>query len=640
MTHANKKRWVWWSLPFAIIVLLILLWEWNWFRPMVERQLSSALDRPVHIADLDVRLSRRPTITLSGLSVENPEGFAPDVPALLAAQRIEFSIGLRELFDSTILLPSLVIDAPKVELRQNPEGARNWQFELPASEPSPDPWTVQIDALTIHHGTLAMVDQPLKADFAGTFGTTPAADGEPRLSAKAKGRYNGQPFEAKLLAGSVLRLREPSKPYPVDFSASAGPTRMALKGSLLDPAKFAGAKLRLRLEGEDFAALSAFGQLPLPHTPPYRLEGDFDYTARRILFKDFKGVVGESDMAGDLSVLVQKPRPKLIAKVRSRQVRLVDLSGLIGAEPNAEKTAAADDGRLLPADPIDVPRLQNADVDFTFSGDRIVGEKLPFDRLAIKLTIDDGVMRVSPVDLGIGEGALRLYATLDPRGEQLGLEAKAELRKVDIAQLMGKTGYRGSGRIGGLAALTGKGRSAAELLGGGNGELKLAMVGGDFSSLLLDLAGLDFGNALLRLIGVTPRTEVRCLIGDFELRNGLLDTRSFVLDTGTTNVLLDGGLSFKDETLKMRLSTQPKRANIGRLKAPIHIGGTFSDPSIRPDFIDLGIRGGAAVALGVLLTPLAAVLPTLQLGPGEDRDCKTLQTEAGINAPPQPAPKP
>ena len=72
--------------------------------------------------------------------------------------------------------------------------------------------------------------------------------------------------------------------------------------------------------------------------------------------------------------------------------------------------------------------------------------------------------------------------------------------------------------------------------------------------------------------------------------------------------------------------------------------GTLADPKVRPDK-ELEIRGGAAVALGVFLTPLAALLPTIQLGLGEDHDCKALlghvETEAraqGTKPPPPPDP--
>ena len=631
-------RRLWYVPPVLMIVWLVIFWDWNWFKPLVEKQASTTLGRTVLIDDLDVRLSWHPDIVLSGITLANPDGFTTDAAPLAAIRRIAFRFGIRDLLDRRVRISSLDIDQPVATLAADVKGARNWQLLLPASDPDAKPWEVQIAGLSIREGRYSLIDRALKADISGTVSTAaPGRSGESMILAKAQGLYNGESFKASFTGGSVLSLRSPENPYPVDLIAESGATRVGLKGTLLDPLQFAGARLRLVLQGPDISALADFTQLPLPKTPPYKLEGDLDYKARSILFNNFKGVMGESDLAGDVSVRLQKPRPLLEGTVRSKQVRLSDLSGLIGGDPNAPAAdAPGGDGRLIPATPINLPRLKAADVRLDFKGDHIIGDKLPFDRLAFKLTIDDAVMRVSPADLGIGEGALRFYVTLDPRGAQFSLDATAELRRVDVSRLMQKTGYQGSGRIGGSAVLKGRGRSAAELLGNGDGELKLAMAGGDFSALLLDLSGLDFGNALLSAIGIGKRTEVRCLVGDFALAKGRLDTRSFVLDTGNTNLLLDGSANLRDETLDLRLRTQPKRANIARLKAPIHIRGTFADPSIRPDLLDLGVRAGAAVALGVLLTPLAAILPTLQLGPGEDRDCKALLAEAETSAPPQP----
>lgn len=625
-------------LPLLAIALLLLLWDWNWFKPLLERQASKALGRPVAIAHLDVQLGRQSTIKLTGLTLANPEGFAADADPLARIAQVVVQLQLKDLFARRVQIIHLDIDQPEASLRSGPDGVRNWPLRLPVHEADLKPWDVQIAALNVRDGRFSLIEPALKAEISGSIHTTEAVAGdEPQLLAEARGRYDGAPFDAHFTGGSMLSLREPSNPYPVDFAAETGGTRIALKGTLLDPLQFAGANLRLLLRGPNLATIGRFTRLPLPNTPAYRLEGRLNVQGHSILFQDFKGLMGKSDLAGDVSIKLQKPRPLMKGVVHSRQVRLADLSGLIGGDPNSPPaTAANGDGRLLPSTPISLPHLQATDVQLDFTGDSIQGNKLPFDRLAFKLTLDDGVMRLAPADFGIGEGALRFYATLDPRGEQLLLDAKAELRRVDITRLLAGTGYKGSGRIGGFAALQGKGRSAAELLGSGNGELKLAMAGGNFSSLLLDLAGLDFGNATLSAIGITPRTEVRCMVGDFGLQEGQLSTRNFLLDTGNTNLVLDGGANFKDESLNLRLRTLPKRANIGRLKAPIHIRGSFAKPSIKPDLVDVGMRTAAAVVLGTFLTPLAALLPTLQFSPGEDRDCKAMLAEAEITPPPQP----
>ncbi len=58
-------------------------------------------------------------------------------------------------------------------------------------------------------------------------------------------------------------------------------------------------------------------------------------------------------------------------------------------------------------------------------------------------------------------------------------------------------------------------------------------------------------------------------------------------------------------------------AFLGRIAAdadPHH--RQFKDPSIAPVAGPLAARAGASVALGVLLTPLGALLPTVQFGTG------------------------
>ena len=489
MPRASSRfplRRLWFVLPLLLIALLVALWDWNWFKPLVERQASTALGRSVLIDDLDVTLSWHPDVMLTGITLANPDGFPADAAPLAVIKRIAVRFGIRDLFDHRVRISRLDIDQPVATLATNAKGRRNWPLNLSPSDPDAKPWDVQIADLTIHEGRYSLIDKALKADISGTIVTAaPNKKGESMILAQAQGLYDGEPFKASFTGDSLLSLRTPQNPYLIDFNAESGSTRVALKGSLLDPLQFAGARLRLMLQGADLSALADFTKLPLPNTPPYKLEGELDYKARRILFNNFKGVMGESDLAGDVSVRLQKPRPLLEATVRSSRLRLQDLSGLIGGNPNApDATAVGGDGRLLPATPINLPRLQAADVRLDFKGEHIVGDKLPFDRLAFKLAIDDGILKGSPVDFGIGEGTLRFYATLDPRGEQLGLDATAELRRVDVSRLMQKTGYQGSGRIGGFATLKGRGRSAAELLGNGDGQLKLAMAGGNFSANL------------------------------------------------------------------------------------------------------------------------------------------------------------
>jgi AsmA family protein len=632
--HASKYLFV------TALVLLALLWDWNWFRPLVQTQLASQLQRPVAIGHFDLDLGRSTTVRLQGLEVGNPQDFATDTPPLVQIQTLALTLDSLGLFQHRVSVQALTLVQPVLHVAKNANGRSN--AVLPPSSGGPSAWAVEVLKLAIENGRFAYDDPAGKATFRGSIQTQAADDDEDRVVARAEGRYQDAPLQARFTGGSLLALRDAAKPYPVDFALDTGNTHITLKGSLLDPVKLAGAALQLQLAGDDLAKLFPLVPVALPHTAAYRLSGALDYTQGTVRFKDFAGVLGSSDLSGTASVRRVKTRPVLEADLSSKQLLLADLAGLIGATPGkpgspndtaalaAQRAAAAAKPTVLPGDPISLPKLHAADVHVHYRGARIVGEQMPLDDVEFQLDIVNGTIKVSPVQFGVGEGHIEVYATLDNAGQDPRLDVLANLRKVDASKLLGALGkaYKGDGRIGGRIELKTHGQSVAEWLGSGNGRVQLFMSGGNFSAVLLDLAGLDFGNAVVSALGIPSRTEIRCLVGDLPLENGLLSAKTVVLDTGSANLVIDGSTNLARETLDLRAQTEPKRLNIGRLRAPIHISGTLKNPRVLPDLTQLGLRGAASVALGVLLTPAAALIPTLQLGLGEDHNCQALMTQA------------
>jgi hypothetical protein len=82
-------------------------------------------------------------------------------------------------------------------------------------------------------------------------------------------------------------------------------------------------------------------------------------------------------------------------------------------------------------------------------------------------------------------------------------------------------------------------------------------------------------------------------------------------------------VNFWDEHIAYQIETEPKHFSVGSVAAPIKIKGPLKDPAIYPDPGELAARTGSAAAFGILLTPLAALIPTIELGLGEDNDCVT-----------------
>ena len=635
-------RWLaWLGVPLLLLALLVSFWSWDWFIPLAEARASAALGRPVRIEHLDVKLGRVSTVTAEGVRVGNPEGF-PDDPPFAEVGRATARLDVGAFLSSReVVVPEIELDRPVVNVVGKDGGARNYTFEFtpPAGETNApeDVKAPRIGGLRINGGKARVAIAWLRADFEVDVKTEDRDGQEPALVAEARGTYAGQRIEAQFTGGSVLDLRDENEAWPVDLRLRNGETTLALKGTVREPLKLRGADLRVEFAGKDMADLVPLTGVPFPKTPPFRLEGKADYAEGRVRLFDASGRVGRSDIGGSLTVSTADERPDVTADLRSRSVDLADLGGLIGEQPGRADTPgqtaeqrralarAQASPKLLPTTPVNMPRLTAANVHAKYRADRIQGRNMPFDSLSADVDVVDGAVSLHPVALGIGQGRLTVNGTLTPQ-EGGGLRAKldVELRRADLSRLLGAAGAGGAGTLGGVARLEGSGKSVSEILGRANGEATFVTVGGNVSSFLVDLSGLHFGNALLSALGIPARAEIECMIADFALQRGALRSRTMLLDTDAHVVGGSGGLDFGQERLDLRLRTDTKRPTVASLPTPIHIGGTLKNPAIQPELAEAAARAGAAVGLGILFPPLA-LLPTIQLGVGENSQCEALQ---------------
>lgn len=651
---SRLRRLAWWInelggvlLVVAAMVALVWVWDWNWFRPMIERQVSAAIGRDVRIERFSVQGWRFPTAVLERIRIDNPEPF-PREAGFGRIERLEISVDPRALLDRKLSLTRIHLQRPQFALYAPPDAPANWIFAWPASEPA-EPGEkplleLVLGTLSITGGQVRFEYPQFKSDFSVVIETLPGSESAaPELHLRASGRYAGQPLAASFVGGALLSLRESENPYPVLLTVANGATRLRLQGTLLDPVRLGGAHLALRFEGADLAALYPLTGVPLPPTAPYLLQGQFDYlrdaTGPQFRFRKFSGVVGKSDLSGDLAVRTGGPRLKIEGDLRSKQVLFADLGGFVGSAPGeadakgqteAQKRARAKQEaspRVLPDTPINLPKLRGADFDVRYVAQRIQSQDTPFDDLTAQLRIDDGVVSLRPISFGVGGGGIAANLLLDGTQDVAKVQADADFRSVDFAKILGALKYRGSGRVDGRISLDSRGNTVADLLGAGDGKLRLSMAGGDVSALLINLAGLDFGNAVLSALGIPSRAQLRCMIADMDMKKGLVQTDMLLLDTTEANVVGTGTINLRSEELAYRVHTQPKTFNIGSVSAPINISGTFKQPKVRPDAKSLGLRGGAAVVLGIVGTPLASLLATIQPGTGKDVDCDALLKE-------------
>jgi uncharacterized protein involved in outer membrane biogenesis len=147
--------------------------------------------------------------------------------------------------------------------------------------------------------------------------------------------------------------------------------------------------------------------------------------------------------------------------------------------------------------------------------------------------------------------------------------------------------------------------------------------------------GLNVGNIVLTKLFGDKQVKLNCLASDFGVTNGLMQTRTFIADTDEAVVTVDGNVNLASEQLNLTLHPETKSLRVFSLRAPLYVHGTFGKPSVSIDKGVLAMKAGGAAALAVV-APVAALIPLINTGPGQDSPCGRLLAQARVKpvAPP------
>ena len=321
--------------------------------------------------------------------------------------------------------------------------------------------------------------------------------------------------------------------------------------------------------------------------------------------------------------------------------------GLHGAKPKASETRtaearaadikAAKGETLLPDAKLDLERIRGMDARVKYRAAAVKTAKLSISQITLDLSLQRGVMRFAPLSLALPQGKLTSDITVDGSKEIPEIDIDARVTQVRLSQFKTKDGSQPlDGTLVGRAILHGRGKSLHELGSTAAGTVTVVVPHGDIRSAFAELLGIDAARGLgLLLTKSQEKTGVRCGVANFKAEGGVFAAQDIVIDTDNVLITGKGEVDLGPEVLDLTLNGQPKKVRFFRIKSPIELGGTLSKPKV-------GLKAGnavgqvaAATALGVLATPLAAVLAFIDPGLAKDADCSALLAEGQEHGAPQ-----
>ena len=623
------------ALLAGALLVLTLVFDWNWLRGPIERYVTKKTGRQFTIGG-NIDGSTFPlTLRLRQVRFEN----APwsQERQMAAIELLEFRPRIWRLVKGELVVDKVRVLSPIVLLERIGDGNRNWVFgksdDLDAKAPL-------ITSLAIDHGDIRVRDAVKELDARVQVTTDAQGIGlDAALPTRIdfSGTYLKVPVDGVARIGDLLAVQDAGTPYPIRGKGRFGETQVEVSGTFKDVLRLAGLDAEVKLSGPDWSKLYPVIPVALPRSPPYVLEGHMRNDGDRYAYEPFKGRIGGSDLRGS-AIYTEgdaKRRPHLGAEFHSDVLDFKDLGPMIGLKPALPSASSTDRaGKVLPDEVFRGERLKVMDADVTLRAKQIRRTRgLALEDMNARLKVVDAVLTLDPLDFGFAGGNIVSVIRMNAQQDPIATQARISLRAVKLDKLFPTVVVmkESEGVLGAMIKLSGRGNSVARMLATADGEAGFATTGGALSNLLIEFVGLDGGEIIKFLVKGDKQTRIRCGGALFDVKGGVGTAGSLVFDTEDTRIDGSGIIDLKDETLDLHFKPHPKDRSILVLRSPVRMTGPFSNPGFAVQKKGLLKRAGVAVLLG-LLNPLAALLPLIETGKGKDADCAAVLGNVGSAA--------
>ncbi len=566
------------------VALTLAVFDWNWLRPSLERHLSEKSQRAVKIGDLEVELgfSFEPTVRLRRVYLENAP-WADTKRPLAVAGEASFTFALKTLWDEQRVVTKVVLKDAEVDLEWLPDGLRNWRLREPDYR---GPGKYKALTVEMHRTSIRFARPGIALDVIGIW--NPAESGEAvaqpdsNLSTRIDfdGKYRGAAFAGAVLTSDLLTIQETGRSFPLRGHVTSGKTRVDADGTVADVLRLSAIDAKLRIAGPSLLELQPFVDLHLA-SRPYRADARLRKKDDNYVVEQLQAKIGATDIAGELSYRGDRDgnesgRPMLRATLRSESADLADL-GVVGRP--AAKEAGSE--RMFPRSALGAERIKSIDAHVTVNARKLKSAAMPaLESVKFSADLDDGILNVKPIDLGVGGGHAIGAITLDAQREPASSRVALDFRGIRLEQLLPTLESNGvsSGSVSANVQLSGRGNSIAAIVGNGTGSMSLNMVGGRISNLLDAKLGLNLGKMLRLTISGDRAIDVHCAAIAFDFNNGLGKSRAILLDTEQTRIEGNGTMNLRDETLDVLLDPTQKKPGLFSLHSAIRVQGPLKHP--------------------------------------------------------------
>ena len=429
------------------------------------------------------------------------------------------------------------------------------------------------------------------------------------ITMNGEGTLGGEALTLSASLPSIDALRRGAG-AKASFEARAGEGFLTLEAEILG-----GDVTELKLDsgGPLLRDLARFAGLSLAGAGPYSLKGVLRAGPERYELRSLTFASGQTDLSAEGTLARGVEKTEFDFHLTSANFDLDDLVAAGAGTENGPGAAAADaDERPLP-----LGLLRGYEGALTVGFGEVRLRAIRFSDLSVRATLADGILDIPEFSALVGGAPLTGRASLAVQDDAAGGDS-VKLR----------LGFAGTGIDPG-AVLTDP-RIAETLTTTMDVDINLQAEGATRGELIASLSGrmqviagvgrfeetkyLFFETGILRQLAPWEErrdaTTLNCLVADFVVENGVAAANGLLLDTEFMSVLGSGEIDLGAGTLDLTFSPRPKETRLLDLAIPVHLGGTFAEPTFLPT--PGGVTKKVATTLGALVNPLVLLVPVIE----------------------------
>lgn len=383
---------------------------------------------------------------------------------------------------------------------------------------------------------------------------------------------------------------------PLTVEAEFADSLISFGGELALPVTALDLSLFFKFKTENLTNLNDILQLELPPVGPIAVETNFQLIENKYEMPELSLQVGDSLLAGNMSLDVSGTKPQMNMEFISELIQLDDFEGLAEVLPETkngdtdESENAGEDNEKGESQPdgqtteqkknlLSKEILSSFDANLLVKAEQVLSGEDKLGMATLNISVQDSLLSVDPLEIEVPGGGVSVNMDYLPEDDGITVNLDAEIEDFDIGVLVRRS--KPESDMGGLlfldAALHSQSPDLSRVMEYAEGHFDFGLVPENFSAGIIDLWAVNLISSIMSEVSEEEKSEINCAVVRFGIEDGIMAEKAIYMDTSNMRIAGKADVDFKNRTFKVIMAPKAKRPEFFSLAVPIKVDGTFED---------------------------------------------------------------